>query len=44
MTRRGLVPLLRTFASFFLVIRVQSFVGEVDSGVLRVGKLLIFGL
>jgi hypothetical protein len=44
MTRRGPVPLLGTFVSFFLVIRVHSFVGEVDSGVLRVGKLLIFGL
>jgi hypothetical protein len=44
MTRRGLVPLLRTFASLFLVIRVHSFVGEVDIGVLRVGKLPIFGL
>jgi hypothetical protein len=44
MTQRGLVPFLGTFASFFLVIRVHSFVGEVDSGVLRAGKLLIFGL
>jgi hypothetical protein len=43
MTRRGLVPLLGTFASF-LVIRVHSFVDEVDSGVLRVGKVPIFGL
>jgi hypothetical protein len=40
-TWRGPVPLLGTFASFFLVIRVHSFVGEVDSGVLRAGKLLI---
>jgi hypothetical protein len=37
MTRRGLVPLVGTFASFFLVICVHSFMGEVDSGVLRVG-------
>jgi hypothetical protein len=44
MTRRGLVPLLGTFASFFLVIRVHSFVGEVDNGVLRVGNLPVFGL
>lgn len=44
MTWRGLVPLLGTFASFFLVFCVHSFLGEVDSGVLRVGKLPIFGL
>jgi hypothetical protein len=44
MTRRGPVPLLGMFAFFFLVIRVHSFVGEVDSGVLQVGKLLILGL
>jgi hypothetical protein len=43
-TRRGPVPFLGTFASFFLVIRAHSFVGEVDSGVFRVGKLPIFGL
>jgi hypothetical protein len=43
MTRRGPIPLLGTFA-FFLVIRVHSFVGEVDSGVLQVGKLPILGL
>jgi hypothetical protein len=44
MTRRGPVPLLGMFASLFLVIRVHSFVGEVDNGVLRVGKLPILGL
>jgi hypothetical protein len=33
-TRRGSVPFLETFAPFFLVIRVHSFVGEVGSGVL----------
>ena len=43
MTQRGPVPFLGTFASF-LVIRVHSFVGEVDNGVLRIGKLPIFGL
>jgi hypothetical protein len=32
MARRSFVP--GTFASFFLVIRVHSFVGEVDNGVL----------
>jgi hypothetical protein len=44
MTRRGLVPLLGTFASFYLVICVHSFVGEVHNGVLWVGKLSILGL
>jgi hypothetical protein len=44
MTQQGPVPLLGMFASFFLVICFHSFVGEVDKGVLRVGKLLIFGL
>jgi hypothetical protein len=43
MTWRGPVPLLRTFVSF-LAIRVQSFVGEVDGGVLRVGRFPISGL
>jgi hypothetical protein len=32
--RRASVPFLGTLASFFLVIRVHSFVGEVDNGVL----------
>jgi hypothetical protein len=32
------------FASFFLVIRVHSFMGEVDSGVLQLCELLTFGL
>jgi hypothetical protein len=44
MTRRGLVPLLGMFAFFLLVIRVHSFVGEVDNKVLRVSKLPIFCL
>jgi hypothetical protein len=44
MTRQGPVPFLGTSASFFLVIRVHAFVGEVDSGFFWVGKLLIFGL
>jgi hypothetical protein len=32
------VPSLGMFASFFLVIRVHSFMGEVDNGVLRVSE------
>jgi hypothetical protein len=44
MTQRALVPLLGTFASFFRVIHVHSFVGEVDNGVFWVGELPIFGL
>jgi hypothetical protein len=44
MIRRSYVPFLGTLASFFLVIRVHSFVGEVGSGVLRASKFLIFGL
>jgi hypothetical protein len=43
-TRQSSVPFLGTLASFFLVIRVHSFVGEVGSGVLRAGKFPIFGL
>jgi hypothetical protein len=43
-TRRSFVPFLGTLASFFLVIHVHSFVGEVSSGVLRAGKVPIFGL
>jgi hypothetical protein len=43
-TRRGSVPFLGTLASFFLVIYVHSFVGKVGTGVLRAGKLPIFGL
>jgi hypothetical protein len=43
-TRRVSVPFLGTLASFFLVIRVHSFVGEVGNGVLRAGGLPIFGL
>ena len=39
---RGSVPFLETLASFFLVIRVHSFVGEVGRGVLRASKLPIF--
>jgi hypothetical protein len=35
MAQRVLVPRLGMFASFFRVIRVHSFVGEVDSGVFR---------
>jgi hypothetical protein len=35
---------LASFVSFFLVIRVHSFVKEVDSGVLRVGRFLTPGL
>jgi hypothetical protein len=38
------VPFRGTLASFFLVIRVHSFVGEVGSGVLRAGKSPILGL
>jgi hypothetical protein len=41
-TRRGSVPFVGTLASFFLVIRVHSFVGEVGRGVLRASKLPIF--
>jgi hypothetical protein len=33
-----LLPRLRTFTSFFRVIRVHSLVGEVDNGVLRVSE------
>jgi hypothetical protein len=36
--RRTSVPFSGTFASFFLVIRVHSFVGEVDNGVLRASE------
>jgi hypothetical protein len=43
-TRRSSVPFLGTLASFFLVIRVHSFVGEVSSGVLQAGKVPIFCL
>jgi hypothetical protein len=39
MARRVLIPSLRTFVSFFRVIRVHSFVGEVDSGVLWVSEI-----
>jgi hypothetical protein len=42
--RRSSVPFLGTLASFFLVICVHSFVGEVGSGVLRASKFPIFGL
>ena len=38
-TRRSSVPFLGTLASFFLVICVHSFVGEVGNGVLRVSEL-----
>jgi hypothetical protein len=43
-TRWSSVPFLGTLASFFLVIRIHSFVGEVGSGVLWVDKFPIFGL
>jgi hypothetical protein len=43
-TRRTSVHFLGTLASFFLVIRVHSFVGEVRNGVIRVGEFLILGL
>jgi hypothetical protein len=43
-TRRIFVPFLGTLASFFLVIRVHSFVGEVGRGVLRAGEFPILGL
>ena len=43
-TWRSSIPFLKTLASFFLVIRVHSFVGEVGSGVLRAGKFPTFGL
>ena len=43
-TRWTSVPFLGTLASFFLVIRVHSFMGEVGSGVLRAGEFPILGL
>jgi hypothetical protein len=43
-TRWSSVPFLGTLASFFLVIRVHSFVGEVGSRVLRASKFPIFSL
>jgi hypothetical protein len=43
-TRGDSVPFLRMLASFFLIICVHSFEGEVGRGVLRVGKFPIFGL
>jgi hypothetical protein len=43
-TRWSSVPFLGTLDSFFLVIHVHSYVGEVGNGVLRVGKFPIFGL
>jgi hypothetical protein len=42
MARRSSVP--GTLASFFLVIRVSSFVGEVDNGVLRASEFLALDL
>jgi hypothetical protein len=36
--RRASVPFPGTLASFFLVIRIHSFVGEVDNGVLRASE------
>jgi hypothetical protein len=44
MARRVLVPWLKTFASFFRVICVHSFVGQVDNEVLWVSEILTFGL
>jgi hypothetical protein len=38
--RRASIPLSETLASFFLVICVHSFVGEVDNGVLRASEFL----
>jgi hypothetical protein len=38
------VPFRGMLASFFLVIRVHSFVGEVGSRVLRAGRFPTFGL
>jgi hypothetical protein len=43
-TWQSSVPFRGTLASFFLVIRLHSFVGEVDSGVLRASKFPILGL
>jgi hypothetical protein len=43
-TRRISVPFPGTLASFFLVIRVHSFVGEVGSGVLWAGEFSILDL
>jgi hypothetical protein len=37
---RVLIPSVRTFVSFFQVIRIHSFVGEVDNRVLRVSEVL----
>jgi hypothetical protein len=42
--RRSSVPFLGTLVSFFLVIRVHSFVGEVGSGVLRASKCVVLVL
>jgi hypothetical protein len=44
MARHVFVPWLGTFASFFQVIRVHSFVGKVDNGVFRVCELPTLGL
>jgi hypothetical protein len=43
-TRRTSVPFPGTLASFFLVICVHSFVGEVGNRVLWAGEFSIFGL
>jgi hypothetical protein len=43
-TRRSSVPFLGTLASFFLVICVHSFVGEVGNKVLWAGEFPISGL
>jgi hypothetical protein len=40
--RRSSVP--ETLASFFLIIRVHSFVGEVDNGVYRASEFLALNL
>ena len=42
MARPSSIP--GTLASFLLVIRVQSFVGEVDNGVLRASEFLALDL
>jgi hypothetical protein len=42
MARRSSIP--GTLVPFFLVIRVHSFVGEVDNGVLRASEFLALDL
>ncbi len=42
--RRSSVPFLGTLVSFFLVIRVHSFVGEVGNEVLRVSEFVALDL